>query len=148
MSNYSATFVVPQPPPAAFDAINDVPSWWSGNVEGTPTSLGAEFTYSVPGVHFCRMKVTEFVPGKSIAWRVVDSNLTFTEDKSEWTGTVIRFELRNVKGETELQFTHEGLGPELECFDGCSSAWSMLVGNLRRRITSGQPQPNVFAKNA
>ena len=81
-----------------------------------------------------------------MAWRVVDSNLTFTQTPDEWTGTSIVFDLSAVDGGTEVQFEHVGLVPAYECYDSCSNAWGLLVnGNLRKRIATGQPQPSPFA---
>ncbi len=49
MSNkdYSLAFTVDQTPEEAFQAINDVRGWWSGEVEGDTAKLGSEFSYRV-----------------------------------------------------------------------------------------------------
>jgi hypothetical protein len=86
------------------------------------------------------------VPGKKVAWHVLDSSLSFLKDKSEWTGTDIVFDVLAKDGKTEVRFTHVGLAPQIECYGSCSNAWGMLVnGNLRKLITTGKAQPDVFA---
>src|SRR5260370_35003165 len=86
-------------------------------------------------------KITELVPGKKIVWRVLESDLSFLKDKSEWTGTEIVFDISAKKGKTEVLFTHAGLKPQIECYGSCSNAWARLVnGNLRKLITTGKPQ--------
>jgi len=119
--NYSTSFTVDQSPKEVFDAINNVRGWWSGEIKGVTDKLGAEFTYSVPNVHYSKQKITEFVPGEKIVWHVQDADLTFLKDKSEWKGTDIVFEIAKKGQKTEVRFTHRGLVPTFECYDKCTS---------------------------
>lgn len=139
------SFTVDQSPKEVFDAINDVGSWWSGEIEGDTEKLGAEFTYRVPEMHRSRQKITESIPGKKIVWHVVDAHLSFVEDKSEWKGTDIVFVIAKKGDKTEVHFTHLGLTSAYECYEDCSNGWNALVkGNLRKRITTGQAQPSPW----
>jgi hypothetical protein len=89
------------------------------------------------------MKITEFVPGKKVVWLVLDNYFNFTEDKTEWKGTKVIFEVSKKDDKTQLRFTHEGLVPEYECFNVCSNAWgSYLNGSLRSLIETGKGRPN------
>ena len=91
--NYSTSFTVDQTPEEAFAAINDVRGWWSGNIEGSTNKLGDEWTYRYKDVHYSKQKIAELVPGKKVVWLVLDSYLNFIEDKTEWNGTRITFEI-------------------------------------------------------
>src|SRR5258706_1695032 len=143
--DFTLAFTVKQTPEQVFQAINNVPAWWSGEIEGNADKLGSEFTYKVEGVHFTRQKVTEFVYGKRIVWRVSEAKISFVKDQGEWKGTDIVFEIGKKEGKTELRFTHRGLTSAYECFTNCSNAWGLLVnGNLHRLIATGKPQPSPW----
>ena len=141
---FATTFSVGQTPQEAFDAINDVRGWWSGEIEGSTDKLGDEFTYRHKDVHYSKQKITESIPGKKIVWLVLDSYLNFIEDKSEWKGTKITFEIAREGDKTEVRFTHVGLVPDHECYGACSKAWGFYVNrSLRTLITTGKGQPNL-----
>jgi hypothetical protein len=141
--NYSTTFIVDETPEEAFAAINNVRDWWSGNIEGSTNKLGDEWTYRYKDIHYSKQKITEFIPGKKVVWLVLDSYLNFIEDKTEWNGTKITFEIGKKGDKTEVRFDHLGLTPEVECYDACSNAWGGYVNSsLRNLITKGKGQPN------
>jgi hypothetical protein len=141
--DFTATFTVDQTPEEAFEAIIDVRGWWSGEIEGRTDAVGEEFVYRYQDLHYSRQTITELVPARTVVWHVDEGYLDFVDDKSEWTGTEIRFDISPKDGKTEVRFTHVGLDPHVQCFDGCSSAWSFYVnGSLRRLISTGTGEPN------
>jgi len=141
--DFTASFTVDQTPERAFAAINNVRGWWSGEIEGPTDKLGGEFTYRYKDVHYSKQKITEFIPGKKVVWLVLDSYLSFIDDKTEWNGTKVTFEVSQDSKQTEVRFTHRGLLPEHECYNACATAWgSYINGSLRSLITTGKGQPN------
>ena len=143
--DFNTTLLVDQSPQEVFDAINNVRGWWSGEIEGITDTPGAEFTYTVPGIHFSRQSITAFIPGKKIVWNVVDATLGFVKNKSEWKGTSISFDLAEKGDKTEVRFTHTGLEPAQECYKDCSNAWGLLInGNLKNLIATGEHQPSPW----
>ena len=143
--NFSITFLADRTPEEVFAAVSDVRGWWSGEIEGDTDRLGAEFTDRHGDVHRSTQRIAELVPGRRVVWHVVDSNLSFLNHTDEWTGTDIVFDLSPEQGKTEVRFTHVGLAPQIECYDICSSAWSMLInGNLQNLIATGEVQPDPF----
>ncbi len=122
--DYRATLLVDNTPEEVFAAITNVRGWWSETIEGKTDQLG-EFRHSYKDMHRCTIRITEFVPGRKVAWHVVDNYFNFVENK------------------TELRFTHVGLVPAYECYDVCSDAWGTYInGSLRDLITRGKGQPN------
>jgi uncharacterized protein YndB with AHSA1/START domain len=147
--NFTSTILVDRPPEEVFAAVNNVRGWWTGEpgIEGGTDKLGDEFTYRYEPHHYSKQKITELIPDKKIVWTVLDSKLNFVEDKREWTGTKITFEIAKKGRQTELRFTHVGLAPEVECYDACSNAWgSYINGSLLKLITKGKGQPNQKAQ--
>ena len=136
--SFTATFVVEQDPRTVFNAINNVRGWWTGDIEGGTDTVGDEFTYRYEDIHYSKQRVTELTPDERVVWLVLDSFLNFVEDKTEWNGTEISFDISKKGDETEVRFTHHGLIPQYECFEACSGAWShYMKESLRQFIASG-----------
>jgi hypothetical protein len=141
--NLTYTFTVDQTPEEAFAAINNVRGWWSGEIEGRTDNLGEEFIYRYKDIHYSKQRITELIPDKRVVWLVLDSYLSFIEDKTEWNGTNVVFDVFRKDDKTAIRFTHVGLVPDHECFNACSDAWGSYVrGSLRSLITTGRGQPN------
>lgn len=143
-TGFTAAFSVDQTPEEAFKAITNVRGWWSEEIEGGTDQLGDEFTYHYEDVHNCKMKLVELIPSQKVAWRVLDNYFSFTQDKAEWIGTELVFELTPKGDKTEVRFTHQGLVPDYECYDICTNSWGFYVNtSLRSLIATGKGQPNL-----
>ncbi|MEK0315014.1 SRPBCC family protein [Cohnella sp. 56] len=139
---YSISFTVDQSPEQVYTAINHVRGWWSEEIEGRTDELG-EFKYRHQDIHRCTLHITELVPGHKVVWHIADNYFNFVQDKSEWTGTDIVFEIAEKDGQTEVRFTHVGLVPAYECYDVCTDSWGIYIrGSLRDLIVQGKGQPN------
>jgi hypothetical protein len=66
------TFSVHRTPQEAFKAITNVRGWWSQEVEGVTDQVGGEFVHRYKDVHRRTIRVTELVPGRKVAWLVLD----------------------------------------------------------------------------
>lgn len=145
-SNFTTTILVDNSPNEVFNAVNNVRQWWSGfhseEITGNTQELNDEFIYRAgQGAHYSKHKLVEVIPNKKVVWLVTESELNFLKNKNEWTGTKIIFEISKKGSKTELRFTHEGLVPGVECYDGCVPAWTKYVQEkLLTLITSGKGQ--------
>jgi hypothetical protein len=140
--NYTTSFLVDQTPREAFDAINNVRGWWTENLVGNTAQLNDEFSVQFGDVHYSKHKLTEVIPDVKIVWLTTDSRLNFIEDKTEWTGTKIIFDISKQGDQTQVRFTQLGLVPDVECYNACSNAWGGYINDsLRTLITTGKGQP-------
>jgi len=142
-ADFATTILVDQTPEQAFKAIKNISAWWSEGIEGSTDKLNDEFIYHYKDIHFSKMKLIELVPNKRVVWQVLDNYFKFTEDKSEWIGTKLVFDISQKNDQTEISFTHQGLVPQYECYEVCREAWTNYINDsLRDLITTGKGQPN------
>jgi len=131
-------------PGEAFAAINNVRGWWSEDIKGRTEKAGDIFNYRFRDIHRSTIKIKASVPGERVVWNVIDNYFSFTEDKTEWKGTDIVFDILAKGDKTEVRFTHVGLVPEYECYEACSNGWTTYInGSLRALIATGKGHPNV-----
>ncbi|KMQ68743.1 ATPase [Chryseobacterium sp. FH2] len=142
--NYNSNFLVEQSPETAFNAIKNFRAWWSEEIEGNTDKLNETFFYHYKDVHLSKIKLIEIVPNKKLVYQVADNEFNFVKDKTEWIGNKLIFDISEDNGKTKVQFIHEGLVPEYECYQVCNDAWtSYIQGSLQSLITTGQGKPNA-----
>ncbi|MFI1461282.1 SRPBCC family protein [Nocardia carnea] len=152
----TATINIDHTPDEVFAAVTDVRKWWSENIIGDTAARYDEFVFTddskyagetarekKEGIRFSRFRITEVVPGERVVWHVVDSDLTFIDDRHEWTGTEVVFDITGTPEGATLHFIHKGLNSaESECFEECSRGWKFYIEtSLRQLITTGTGQP-------
>ncbi|MFK4980070.1 hypothetical protein, partial [Klebsiella pneumoniae] len=86
-----------------------------GKITGESHKLNDEFVYNMMDFHISKQKVVELIPNKKVVWLIIESNLTSFTNNTEWTGTKVVFEISEVNGKTQMQFTHKGLVPKFQC---------------------------------
>jgi hypothetical protein len=140
--NYRGSIAAGITPQEAFEGIAQVNGWWAKNFEGSAEKLNDVFTVHF-GDTFVTFKVTESIPGEKLAWHVTDCYLPWLNDKTEWNGTTVLFEISPLGDDTQVTMTHIGLVPEVECFDMCEAGWNQhFKGSLLKMLTAhaGVPQ--------
>lgn len=137
--DYSTSIWVQQSPAEVFKAINNPRGWWQGEISGKTDQLNEVFTYQMDDVHFSKQQIVELLADQKVVWLVTESNLRFVAKRDEWTHTKIQFDIKVEDGKTKVTFTHFGLVPAFECYDGCSGAWGLLIEkSLFNFITNGK----------
>lgn len=146
--SFTATILVDQNPAAAFNAIKDLRAWWSEEIEGNTDKLNETFFYHYKDIHLCKIKLIEIVPDIKLVYEVIENQFNFIQDRSEWVGTKLIFEISKEGEKTKIEFTHEGLVPEYECYNLCNDAWSGYINkSLYNLITTDKGNPNPKDKD-
>ncbi|TFF35642.1 SRPBCC family protein [Mucilaginibacter psychrotolerans] len=143
MTDFTTSFTVTQTPQQVFDAVTNVRGWWSESLEGASKQQSDEFVYRHKDVHYSKHLLTEVVPLKKVVWLTTDGSINFVNDKTEWNGTTVVFDIEEKGGQTTLWFTHIGLVPALDCYEGCSGGWNYYLQSLRNLITTGKGNPDL-----
>jgi len=125
----------------ALNKINHVNQWWAKNVIGSSDKRGDKFTVDF-GKTFVDFQISELIPEKKVVWKVTDCNLHWIDNKKEWNGTEVVFELSEKKNTTQINFTHIGLVPQSECFGNCEAGWTEhITVSLVKLINEGKGDP-------
>jgi hypothetical protein len=128
----------------AIKKISNVPGWWGITFSGVSEKQNDEFVVKMGGDSFFNFTVTELIPGKRVVWLITDCYMPWYADKKEWANTKLIFDVTENNGVTNLNFTHEGLTPEAECYKDCEPGWTHWIKtSLFSYFTTGK---GVFRK--
>jgi hypothetical protein len=139
--NFQTSISAKISPSGAIKRISKVPEWWGINFWGHAKNLNDKFVIKMGGDSFVDFTVSELIPGKRVAWLVTDCYMPWYSDKKEWANTKLIFDLAEHDGVTTLNFTHEGLTPEVECYKDCEIGWTHWIRtSLLSYFTTGEGQ--------
>lgn len=140
-TDYHCSIAANVPAREAFDAICRVSAWWATDFQGRAEKPGDIFTVTF-GQTFVTFTITEAIPGEKVSWLVQDCNLHWLKDKKEWNGTSIEWVISSQNGLTQVDMTHIGLVPGIECFDNCQTGWNHFIQeSLSKLLTEKKGLP-------
>lgn len=122
----------------AYNTIANVSDWWTTSFKGKAMNLNDTFsvTFGETKVNF---KVIEEIPYTRLVWEVTDCYLHWLANKTEWTGTKIVWNISEDKTATNIEMTHVGLVPSIECYKDCEAGWNQYVGeSLPKLLAEGK----------
>ena len=146
MKSYHCDVEIAAPAAAVFEAITSergLKSWWTATCEAG-TGVGSRATFRF-GKTYNVMRTEKLSPNKEVIWQCLEQHHEAAElkQKDEWAGTHVKFRLESRSpSATLLHFEHEGLTPELECFQICERGWGHFIKkSLKRYVETGQGEP-------
>jgi hypothetical protein len=139
--NYHCSINAAVTPAEALAGIANVSGWWAKNFKGSATTIGDKFKVQF-GETWVDFEIIEVVPEKRIVWKVTDCYLHWLNDKTEWTNTTIIWEISAIDKITQIDMTHVGLVPGIECYEDCNKGWTgHLTKSLPKLLTEGVGHP-------
>ena len=125
--NFSRSISVNISASKAIKKISKVPEWWGVTFSGNSEKQNDKFVVKMSGDSFFNFTVAELIPDKKVVWLVTDCFMPWFTDKKEWLNTKLIFDFTENNGETTLNFIHEGLTPEVECYNDCALGWTHWI---------------------
>jgi hypothetical protein len=140
--NFHRTITVNTSAEEAMKKISQVNLWWVKEFSGKAEKLNDKFHVPM-GKTFADFQITELGPNKKVVWKVTDSYIYWLKDKKKWNGTEVVFEISEKENSTQIDFTHIGLVPEIECYDVCEEGSTRYITqSLFKLITEGKGEPH------
>ena len=123
------------------EKISQVDLWWAKNFRGKAKKLKDKFSVHF-GTTWVKFQISEWVPDEKVVWKITDCNLEWIDEKKEWNGTEVVFEINAGKTSTKIDFIHVGLFPGMECYKDCKAGWTehLKIG-LQDLINTGKGKP-------
>ncbi len=138
-SSFKKSFKTSKSPKEVFNLLLDIEQWWSGiygeEIKGESKKIGDEFTFMAGGgAHYSKQKLIELIPNEKVVWLITDSTLSFLSNTGEWINTKIGFTISTEENSTVITFTHDGLVPQIECYNACSGGWTRYLDKLEVKL--------------
>ena len=144
MNDFKKVITIQATDNKVYDALtNCITKWWTEMFEGISNEQGQTFTIRFGDNVFKTMRVEELIPNKKISWLITDTLIDIPElkNKREWLDTKIVWEISSQDNQTELQLTHFGLTPQIECYNICENGWHNFTDSLTEFINTGIGKP-------
>ena len=134
MPDYRNSIQVVSNPEACFRAITqNMADWWS-TTSAKFTEVGDEATVSFEGSPtqwtFRAEKLSS--PDQIVLKCTQAVHIEVGLPKAireEWLGSKLTFDINENRDGSQIDFIHEGLGPQLICHDVCVVGWDHFFGN-------------------
>jgi uncharacterized protein YndB with AHSA1/START domain len=137
--SFHSTMSIAATPEAVLAALSTpeaVTSWW-GPAIGSADAGGTLVVSFMGGRQRIVMHVEPAFENR-VVWAVKECPLT-----PDWIGTTIFFDVTEAGDGAMLYFRHQGLTPELECFDMCHEGWTHFLASLVSYAETGVGQPHT-----
>ncbi len=132
-TDYSRQLTVSASPEQVYQALSrDIGVWWGNSNEGV-TSVGDTVTIGFEeNPSQWTFEALELMEAKRVVLVCIESDhhhegLPGTI-QHEWLGTQLIWQINEDDAGTHIEFTHQGLTPELTCYDVCQSGWNHYFG--------------------
>ena len=137
--DYTKQIYISETPEKVFGTLTtaaEFASWWAPATGSA--AEGGELRITFDGLEDpLVLRIKQATRSSTVIWEV--ESCAFLPD---WAGTTPTFTLSNSSaGRCHLQFRHEGLSPQLDCYDMCRAGWNQYLPSLRDYLETGTGNP-------
>lgn len=141
--SYSTDILTSARPESVYDAITKhIDEWWT-ELSNQALQVGDQLIVRFERTTSWVMTVSEALPSQSLVWKVAEANhdLEGLTTGDEWTGTTIMWTIAGNNAGSKVTLTHDGLVPELQCYEICESGWGHFLTSLKSYLDTGKGHP-------
>jgi len=141
--DYQKTITINKPAGEVYAAITkNIEAWWSNDFSGAAASTGDQYTITF-GKTQKTFEIVEAVLNEKVIWLCTKAhiNLATLTKKDEWVGTHLIWTLNSTGHGTKLNFLHQGLNKNFECYGVCEAGWDYFINSLYAYLTTGAGTP-------
>ncbi|MCG7940569.1 MAG: SRPBCC domain-containing protein [Candidatus Thiodiazotropha lotti] len=143
--DFTRQIIVSATPAITFQALTaEIDQWWTTNCN-VITQIGDRVTFRFDSTYW-KMEVVGLSENRLIELLCIEAHhlhqgLPASIEK-EWEGTKLKWELQAVDGGTQIDFLHEGLVSELDCYEICEQGWNFyFASSLKEYLETGKGSP-------
>ena len=141
--SFTSTFETTAPVDKVYEALTTgIDQWWT-DLANAAREIGDTLVIVADNTRKTFI-VKDIVPFHHISWSCVDAYLDIPgiKQKNEWVGTTFLWRMDPIDNGTRLTITHDGLEPELECYQVCAQAWHhFFTESLKGYLETGSGSP-------
>jgi hypothetical protein len=125
--------------------------WWTKTTEGQLESIGDRVKVIFPPhFGFWTFEAVTIEHPSLITMCCADARHSVEGQpetiEQEWMGTLIHWRFDATDTGTRISMTHDGLTPQLACWDICQDGWNhFFKGSLKTFLDGGEPSPHSEA---
>lgn len=135
--DYRATIETTAPAAEAAKRIfDDLEGWWAVRTERTDTGFTVRFNNS-----HASFAVDPGATPQEFGWTCTDAHMIIEDvpDPREWVGTRLLWSIAPTDTGCAVTMTHQGLGPQIDCFDVCTRGWQHFFEVSLKALLDGDP---------
>jgi hypothetical protein len=121
--------------------------WWTTTGGATFETVGDQIKFTFPPqVSYWTFQAKTLIKDQEVDLICTDAYHLLLDlpdaPKGEWLASRLHFKLTPIDGLTKIHFRHEGLTPDLNCYDICEEGWDhFFMRSLQDYLNSGQGAP-------
>ena len=147
-NNYTRTITVKASPEQAYQALTQGYSAWWTACDGSFESPGDRIKFAFPPqVSYWTFEARKLEPNRSVELECVEALHKLLDDPeasaTEWLGSTTRWRIEAQGDGSQIEFVHDGLTPELKCYEICEAGWDFFfVDSLKSYLDTGIGKPH------